>query len=1110
MKRIVFCILFLLTTNSLSSQNCLGTESYTLNPTGPYVAGQNVTVTYTLSQFIQVNVNWIIAFDIDYGNGWSNITQVSAPGNPGGSSGSWIWDNQHTFPSGLNFGPGYRFVNSSFWNPDWGTSSTGPFTLSFNLTVGDSCINNDLSINISVIGDCQTGGWNNGACCSITPLNIYSGTSSGGLGNISINEAITPVSCNGLSNGSINTTVNGSYPPFTYNWSNGQTTQNISNLNANNYTLTVTDNLGCTSSEAYTIVNPPAFTPTIYENNISCFGFNDGYIEVVNEPITTTYLWSNSYTTNSINNLSPGNYSVTVTDSNGCALTEFFNIIEPDEIIVSASYNNITCYGENDGVINLNISGGVINYNVNVPPYSQVLSNGITSYSTDSVLSSGIYNYSIIDANNCIVSNTITISEPAQLIATPVISNVLCKDESNGSIILNTSGGTTPYTEDFGGNNPLQLTAGAYTYIITDSNECFISDTFNITEPDSLISSTTSLDASCAGYSDGNATLSIFGGTTPYNTNWNGSNPNALNAGTYNYTITDNNGCISQGYVIIDEPPAMQLLIDTFSVSCYGGSDGYAILNISGGAGAPYNTYWGGMNQNALPAGNHIVTVEDINNCALTDTAFITQPDEIQTNPLITNVSCFLDVNGSAYLQLSGGTPPYSQTWFGVDSSYLAPGTYPYEVIDANNCIKNGTVTIYEPDTLRATTTIINVDCYGYENGSVSLDITGGTPPYITNFGSFNQYELAAGTYNFSITDASGCTFDSIATIEEANQIFLDFTATSPICRYDESTLFINISNALTNTYTMSLQDSTLKSFVIDTNGFLISNGTPITLSPNFSGQIYIISLTDNEGCTQIFNDHVHIEVKQPPYLELNENDLCVGEPSYILNNATPSGGTYFINNEMTNYFDVENLAIGDYTIRYEYTDPITSCNNEVEDIITISTSPEASMLFSPQPTNLEDPNILFRDNSNEDIITSEWHLGDGTIIYDELSFWHTYSNTGTYEIKYYITNIYGCTDSVINNLTINPIYSVFIPDAFSPNNDGDNDEFYPSIIGENSYNMKIYDRWGAIIYNEDNSRWDGTINDDLIINGIYSYSISVLDFNDRLFIYTGLVTLLK
>ena len=127
---------------------------------------------------------------------------------------------------------------------------------------------------------------------------------------------------------------------------------------------------------------------------------------------------------------------------------------------------------------------------------------------------------------------------------------------------------------------------------------------------------------------------------------------------------------------------------------------------------------------------------------------------------------------------------------------------------------------------------------------------------------------------------------------------------------------------------------------MIDTNGVLINEGSQIILQPNFSGKVNLISTIDNNGCETIFNDSVHIEVKQLPELFINEDNICVGTPSFILNNATPQGGNYFINNILTDYFDVENLPIDNYIIRYEYTDPISNCFNSTEDIISINESP--------------------------------------------------------------------------------------------------------------------------------------------------------------------------
>ena len=406
-----------------------------------------------------------------------------------------------------------------------------------------------------------------------------------------------------------------------------------------------------------------------------------------------------------------------------------------------------------------------------------------------------------------------------------------------------------------------------------------------------------------------------------------------------------------------------------------------------------------------------------------------------------------------------------------------------------------------------------NISCFGYDDGSIILNAIGGTPPYqyLWGNGSTNQsiISLPAGDYPFSVTDANGCSTNSIATITQSEEIFLDFIATSPICRYDESTLSIHISNSNFNSYTVSLQDSILKSYTIDTNGLLIATGLPIILTPNFSCDPVIISLTDEYGCTAVVNDNVHIEVKQLPVLAVNEPDICIGTPSFTLVNATPTGGSYKIEGVSTDFFDASNLNPGNYNISYSYTDLITSCSNQIADIITISDSPKAGMIFSPQPANISDPNIYFRDNSNEEVLISEWDLGDGTIIYDDLSFWHTYDDIGSYTIRYYITNLYGCTDSVVEKLNINPNYSTFIPNSFTPNNDGDNDVFFPNSVGYKTYNIKIFDRWGGIIYDEDDLAWDGN-NNGKIIGGLYSYTINILDFKDKPFIYTGLVNLIR
>ena len=168
---LIICLFFNL---NVSSQ-CITGQTSTMTPLPPYQPGDVVTVTYTLNNFTGIFINWIHAFQINLSPAWINLTPITTPLNPAGSAGAWVWDLQHTFIGGLNFGPGWRFDNTS--NVDWGTASTGPFTMSFTVEVGPTCTPDVLNISMLVIDDCTTGGWTGGggACCADPAFQIYNG-----------------------------------------------------------------------------------------------------------------------------------------------------------------------------------------------------------------------------------------------------------------------------------------------------------------------------------------------------------------------------------------------------------------------------------------------------------------------------------------------------------------------------------------------------------------------------------------------------------------------------------------------------------------------------------------------------------------------------------------------------------------------------------------------------------------------------------------------------------------------------------------------------------------------------------------------------------------------
>ena len=221
-------------------------------------------------------------------------------------------------------------------------------------------------------------------------------------------------------------------------------------------------------------------------------------------------------------------------------------------------------------------------------------------------------------------------------------------------------------------------------------------------------------------------------------------------------------------------------------------------------------------------------------------------------------------------------------------------------------------------------------------------------------------------------------------------------------------------------------------------------------------------------------------------------NDICESNPSFILDQANPTGGTYYINDIPMSLFDTDSLPTGDYIIRYDYSDPVTSCNNTVEGIISLLPSPTASFVLGPQPTDLDNPNIRFF-NTSEDFTNLIWNIGNNQTIEDETDFIYTYTDTGTYIAQLIIINEYNCSDTISKKLIINPVYSIFIPTSFTPNDDNMNEVFEPIINAAQSYIMKIYDRWGGIIYQGENQGWDGKN----APSGQYFYSIEIIDYKN-------------
>ncbi|MEL6133316.1 MAG: SprB repeat-containing protein, partial [Bacteroidota bacterium] len=455
------------------------------------------------------------------------------------------------------------------------------------------------------------------------------------------------VSCFGLSDGALDMTLAGGTPPYTYQWSTGATTKDISGLAAGTYSVAITDAKGCVLNQSMTIEEPTTATLQFLSGAVNCFGGADGSIDlsVNGGTLPYTFNWSNGAQTEDLQNIPAGNYQVTITDGNGCATTQNIQVDQPQAAVsLTSQIANLTCHQANDGTISVNTSGGTA-------PYSyQWLSASNTVLSSDSAtannLGADIYQVIVTDANSCIFKDTFTVTQPDPLDVALTAIEVNCFGQATGSITSTSQGGTNPYTFAWSnGANTANLTsipAGSYTLTLTDQNGCAETQTIDVTQPDTgLFIQSEVWAVGCFGANTGKIDLSTFGGTAPYTFAWSNNatteDLDQIAAGNYTVNITDTKGCVfTQSFQIAQPTSPISTLPAVQAVTCFGVADGSIGLQTAGGT-APYVYQWtddqgqvlNGQTElvSDLQAGIYHVRVTDINGCILEDSYTVSQPD---------------------------------------------------------------------------------------------------------------------------------------------------------------------------------------------------------------------------------------------------------------------------------------------------------------------------------------------------------------------------------------------------------------------------------------------------------------------------------------------------
>lgn len=730
------------------------------------------------------------------------------------------------------------------------------------------------------------------------------------------------IACYGDSTGAISIEIKGGTQPYSYKWSNGAISEDISGLKIGDYSVTITDANACSQTLNTTITQPEDMVASIVSTeNVQCNGVKSGNIDISVKGGVTPYIytWSNGSKNQDLENIGAGGYSVKIQDANGCTRNLNANINEPSMLIVSiADIKNIKEYGRTDGNIKISINGGV-------SPYSYSWSNGETTKDITNLVAG---NYSVIvnDKNGCRQDLNATITQPDEIIVNiDTIHHIKCYGENTGYVKVSAKGGVPPFKYDWGDsiiNNEMRdIVAGNYQLTVTDANGAQKIENITIEQPDYFnLAIAESKNPTCFEVNNGSITTNIQGGTPPYIFNWNtgakSQDIKGLDAGRYVIRVVDSKGCSKTDSTILTKPTALEArLINTEHIKCNGEPKGRVTISVNGGV-PPYAYNWNHgskeQNLNNIEAGNYSVKVTDANGCLKTISTTVNQPPALVSRlATVKDVPCNGEKKGLITTSVTGGTPPYKYTWNNGDSTAsianLPVGSYAVTIADVNNCINTLATQITEPVKLTGSVANINdINCNGDSEGSISIGVKGGTPPYkyFWNNGSNSQNltNIKAGDYNVKVTDLNGCEINLEAKVNEPPKLIAQVTDTKHIKCFAEKTGAVNVT----------------VSGGVEPYSYSWSNGSANQDLLNIQAGSYQLKVKDSKGCTTTTDATVEeplpLLVDNVSTGDIKCNGGNEGEVTMSVNGGV-APYTYTWNNGATTK-DLQNIKAGSYDLK--------------------------------------------------------------------------------------------------------------------------------------------------------------------------------------------------
>ncbi len=741
--------------------------------------------------------------------------------------------------------------------------------------------------------------------------------------------ASTNVRCKNGNNGSLTATAAEGTGPYTYTWTNtadnstvGGNNATVTNLPAGIYKVTVKDAHNCSAEDQKEITQPDALNLTPSFTTSLCYGQPKGSASVAVTGGTPDYhyAWTDALGAAvggdeaTVSNVAKGTYHVTVTDANECQETATIEVDEAPEMQLTMSQTTTRCFGTATGTATVTVTGGTEGTGY------QYLWNDASAQTTATAtnLATGEYTVTVTDGNSCVKSNTIMVQDATKVVPEIVSKeNAKCKDERNGTATLTATGGTAPYTYDWGGGitgeTNAALSAGDHTVTVKDNNECEATILVSIGEPEKLTVDVTVTNAYCSEVNDGTVTAVANGGTPDYTYTWSngmmGASLTGLSGGTISVTVEDGNGCQAEKEVTVIQATPITGGATPTSVSIPGGNDGKVTVDgVSGGYdGATYEyavrkagetselTYQSTTVFSSLTEGYYEVWARNVGDkytsCAFKLTQVkVNAPSDITATITSDAVKCYGDPTGTIHVVISdGGTAPYQLRLMNSDETetlvdYGASveknveflfenqqaGNYAISVKDANNYEASlGTIAIKQPSAaLKAEiTSKADVKCNEGTDGTATVTVTGGTKKSDGSYSyAWNTPEpqevatasnLKKGTYTVTVTDANECTATATVEIGQPEKLVAEISSQkNVIC-----------NGGATGTATVTVTGGTGE------RHYTWSNGQTAETATGLAAGNYTVTVKDDNECVA-------------------EASVTITEATVITATATPSSVT--------------------------------------------------------------------------------------------------------------------------------------------------------------------------------------------------------------------------